>query len=368
MVKICHMTSGHDSDDVRIFYRECTSLAAGGYDTYLVARGENREQNGVHVLGVGEAPESRLKRITEFAKKIYLKALEVDADIYHFHDPELLPYGLKLKKRGKKVIFDSHENTMYMLLDKKFIPEPIRPAVSSVYKHRVSHISKQLDSIITVTPHIAETFEKVNPNTWIVTNYPALTGIEEMPEEKFSRFTVCYTGGIDAQWSHHIAIPVLSQCGAEYVMCGSGSEDYLEYIKTLPDWDKVDFRGKVPVSEARKVQKKSHVGFALLQPSRNTGFKTGTLGNTKLFEYMMAGIPFICTDFELWKDIVDKYNCGICVDPNNAAAIADALNFLKNNPEKAVEMGKNGRRAVENEFNWGTQEKKLLELYAELTR
>ena len=108
MIKVCHMTSAHEEEDIRIFRKECVSLAEAGYDVYLVERGESYEKNGVHIVGVGEIPAGRLKRMTQGAKKVYAAAKALDADIYHFHDPELLPYGLKLKKAGKKVIFDSH--------------------------------------------------------------------------------------------------------------------------------------------------------------------------------------------------------------------------------------------------------------------
>ena len=109
MYKVCHMTSAHEAWDDRIFHQECVSLAREGSEVYLVQRGESGEKNGIHIIGVGEMPSSRLQRIRRGARRVYQAARALDADIYHFHDPELLPYGLKLKKAGKKVIFDSHE-------------------------------------------------------------------------------------------------------------------------------------------------------------------------------------------------------------------------------------------------------------------
>lgn len=365
MVKVCHMTSAHDSDDVRIFKKECVSLAKAGYDVYLVAQGESREESGVHVVGLGEyAPESRMKRMTRFARKIYERALELDADIYHFHDPELLSYGLKLKKKGKTVIFDSHEDTLDMLLDKQFIPAPVRPAAAKVYKAHVANICKKLDAVITVTPHIIDKFKCINPNTVMVSNFPALR--EQREFEKFSKFTLCFTGGIDAQWSHDVIINAIKGFDAEYILCGSGAPEFLEYLKTLPDWDKIDYRGRVPFEQSIEIQNRSHAGMALLKPSRNTGFKTGTIGNTKLFEYMMAGIPVICTDFKLWQEIIDKYHCGICVNPEDSTAVSEAVKYIRDNPERAAEMGRNGRKAVEEEFNWLSQERNLLDLYKTL--
>ena len=102
-MKICHLTSVHKPDDTRIFHKECTSLANAGYDTYLVVCGESCEKNGVHIIGTGEQSKSRIKRMRLDTKKVYEAALSVDADIYQIHDPELLPYALKLKKRAKRL-------------------------------------------------------------------------------------------------------------------------------------------------------------------------------------------------------------------------------------------------------------------------
>ena len=115
MKRVCHLTSVHSSDDTRVFHKECVSLARAGYDVTLVAPGESREELGVHIVGVGEKPVGTLNRLTSpFVKYAYEAALALDCELYHLHDPELLPYALKLKRHGKTVIFDSHE--FYSLL------------------------------------------------------------------------------------------------------------------------------------------------------------------------------------------------------------------------------------------------------------
>ena len=77
MIKVCHMTSAHPAEDIRIFHKECVSLARAGYEVYLVERGASYEKNGVHIVGVGEIPKSRRKRMTEGAKKVYEAARAV---------------------------------------------------------------------------------------------------------------------------------------------------------------------------------------------------------------------------------------------------------------------------------------------------
>ena len=129
------------------------------------------------------------------------------------------------------------------------------------------------------------------------------------------------------------------------------------------NWNKVNYYGIVSKAEVEKIMSESSIGMATLSYGKNVGGKIGTIGNTKLFEYMEAGIPFICTDFILWKEIVDKYECGICVDPTNPKQIAKAIDDLILDQEKIIKMGLNGRKAAEEVFNWSSQEKLLLGFY-----
>lgn len=363
-MKVCHVTSAHDSNDVRIFHKECVSLAKAGYDTFLVAAGDSREEKGVHVVGLGPAPVSRRERMTKFASTVYERALEIDAEIYHLHDPELIPYGIKLKKHGKKVIFDSHENTLEQMEDKNWIPKPCRKLVSFAYKHYASSAFAKFDALISVTPHIVRQLEKINSRVCMVTNYPMLNVAERTDSKTPDELTLCFTGGIDRQWSHEVIINALHNFeNVGYVLCGRAEDAYLQELRDLEGWCKVKYMGVVSHEEAKNVQKNSNIGMALLKPSKNTHGKEGTIGNTKLFEYMMAGLPIICTNFTLWKEIIEKYDCGICVDVEDENALKESISFLKNNPERVHQMGIKGREAVEREFNWSTQENSLFELY-----
>lgn len=221
MIKVCHMTSAHGTEDVRIFHKECVSLANAGYEVYEVARGESYDKNGVHIVGVGDIPKSRRKRMTEGAKRVYQKALELDCDIYHFHDPELLPYGLKLKRRGKKVIFDSHEDVPGQIMDKGYIPKPLRKMVSVLYKAYETHIVKNIDAVVAATPHIAEKFEGRARKVVTVNNYPKLDDIV-FHETPFSErdAIVCYAGGIGELRGEKIMIEAMKDVDGTLVIAG----------------------------------------------------------------------------------------------------------------------------------------------------
>lgn len=107
-----------------------------------------------------------------FARRIYRQALALDAEVYHLHDPELLPYGLRLKRRGKVVIFDSHEFTAQAILEKHWLPKSLRRIVYRLYQAYEASVCRRLDAVISVSPHIVDYFSKINPRTVQVTNYP----------------------------------------------------------------------------------------------------------------------------------------------------------------------------------------------------
>lgn len=367
MIKVCHMTSAHPAEDVRIFHKECVSLAKAGYEVYLVARGESYEKNGVHIVGIGTVTGGRLKRMTQVTKRVYEKALEVDADIYHFHDPELLPYGLKLKRRGKKVIFDSHEHTAESILEKTWIPTPVRSITYHGFSRLQARVCRKIDAVISVTPNIIEYFRKINPMIAQVANFPIYQ--ENVKKPAFEAKRVVFAGGITPFWNHHTILRGLEQLpNCVYCLCGDGTRAYLQELQILPAWNQVEFKGRIPHQAVAQEMAQSTVGLALTSYCRNSDWKNGTMGNTKIFEEMMAGLPVVCTDFVLWREFVDRYHCGICVDPENPDEIASAIRYLLDHPEEARRMGENGRRAVKEEFNWGVEEKKLLALYEDILK
>lgn len=359
-IKICHVASAHDPFDGRIFERECTSLAKI-YDVYLVIpHKEDVVRNDVHLLGV-DIPEGRFSR-QFYMGRIFKRMEEVDADVYHFHEPELLPLGLKMKKRGKKVIYDSHENTPAMILNMRYLPKWIRKIASPLYEKYENYALKKFDGVISVDPKIVERLKKNNPNTVMVTNYPKYKEIETKEKRANS---ICFTGAIGPNWLVDNIVKSVKDIDVNVILAGFTSDEYLDKLKELSSWNKVEYKGIVPHQSALDIQRTSFAAFALLDYGVIVGGKWGTLGNTKLFEYMMAGTPLICTDFILWKEILDKYKCGICVNPHKIEEISNAIRYLQTHPNEAKIMGENGKRASKEYFNWSTQETILLDFYKE---
>ncbi len=366
MHKICHVTSAHKSTDVRIFHKQCTGLAKAGYDVYLVAQGDSRVENGVNIVGVGDHTGGRLNRMTQMTKKVYKKALELDCEVYHLHDPELLPYALKLKKKGKKVVFDSHEDFVNNIKEKPYLNKHVASAISVGFDILQKHVVARLDALIYVTPHMKKNSEELNSKSIMITNYPVVS-TDNINEHKKTDNQLVFAGGVEPLWSHVEILKAISNVDAVYKVCGKGPKEYIAAMKAADVRKRLDYIGLIKHTEVKSLLWQSFAGMAILKYHLNVGGKTGTLGNTKIFEYMMAGLPIICTDFILWKEIVDKYNCGICVCPDNIDEITNAVKYLLDNKDKASEMGRNARRAVEQEYNWANEESKLVALYKELT-
>ncbi len=220
-MKVCHLTSAHPQEDIRIFLKECVSLANAGYETYQISCGDTYDKFGVHLIGVGEQQRTRKDRMLKTSKKVYNAAVKLNADIYHFHDPELLPYGLKLKRFGKKVIFDSHEDVSAQILDKQWIPKSFRKIVSMIYKAYETYVVKRIDAVVAATPHIAKTFRNRCKKIIVVNNFPKFDDIvfQKVPFSERQPI-VAYAGGIDELRGESIMIEAMKEAEAVLVIAG----------------------------------------------------------------------------------------------------------------------------------------------------
>ena len=100
-------------------------------------------------------------------------ALREHADIYHFHDPELLPIGVLLKLFTKgKVIYDVHEDVPAQILTKHWIPAILRRPIAWLFDRWEKLPARSFDMVVVATEGIAERFSKHNPI--VIHNYPYL--------------------------------------------------------------------------------------------------------------------------------------------------------------------------------------------------
>jgi len=366
-INIGHLTSAHQRYDTRIFIKMCTSLAkVGNYEVSLVvADGLGDEiKNNVNIVDVGIRTGDRLSRMTTTVGKVFKKAIELDSDIYHLHDPELIPLGLKLKKLGKKVIFDAHEDLPKQLLGKPYLNKFLLTILSKTVAIYEQYACRKFDAIVTATPYIKEKFLTINEKSIDINNFPILTELANTTPWSEKENEVCYVGGIaKIRGIKEIVHAMESTKNIQLNLAGKFSEkDVEEEVKSYDGWNNVNGLGFLNREEIANVLGRSKAGIVTLHPIINYLDALPV----KMFEYMAAGLPVISSNITLWKEIVEGNNCGVCVDPLNPQEIADAINYLVSHPKEAEEMGKNGKKAVLEKYNWGIEEQTLYKLYKEL--
>lgn len=365
---ICHVTTVHKRYDNRIFKKECISLAKEFPKITLIVNDDNDNEfiNNVNIINLNVKFKNRIGRMFYSLFILKHKLIEVDADIYHFHDPELIPVANSLKKQGKKVVFDFHEDVPSLIQFKAWVYPPLRNLIAFIYKHYESRSIAKFDGVISVTPHIVERLKESNKNSILITNYPVIK--EELTKHVFNdSLNICFAGGITSQWNHELIIECLEEVEFPiiYHLAGPVNGIYLNKLRNLKGWRKVKYYGTINQNEVREIYSKSQLGLALLIYETQVG-KKGTLGNTKLFEYMEAGIPFVCSDNELWLTIVNEYNSGYAINPKNKEEFLSVLQELYRKKHLVTEKGTKGRKAAIEVFNWQNQEEKLRAFYNQL--
>lgn len=368
MIRVCHMTSAHQPGDNRVFRKECRTLANAGYDVfYVVPDGENGDCDGVHIVNAGKKPASRLKRFTAMARRTYKVAKALDCDVYHFHDTELLPYGLKLAKAGKTVIFDSHECYPLLFLEKEYIPKFLRSAAAKIYKTYETYVAGYMAAVVfPATMDGVNYFEGRCRRTLMLDNLPELASFPAaIPERVDKEKTVGYIGRLSESRGITQLVLACHQAGVTLRLAGPITPAYQAQLESMPEYACVDYRGVLPYKEVPGFCGSITVGACVLM---NIG-QYCHMDNlaTKVYEYLSMELPVILTDSRPARKLVEECGCGVCVNPDDVDGITRVIRELLSDPERAKEMGRAGRRAVLEKYNWEKEGEKLVELYRELT-
>ncbi len=367
-LRVVHMTSVHTPFDPRIFHKECRSLARAGFQvTVIGANWQEGEKDHVRVKSIPKG-SSRIARMTRTVWGIFQEARRQDADIYHFHDPELIPVGLLLRASGKRVIYDIHEDMPKEILSKRYLPEWSRALVSWAVDKLEGTASRRFSGLVVVTPSISARFGKFNDRTVTVHNYPY---VRELVREGITipwrdrRQSVAYVGGLTLQRAIREMIEAMAllpeSLDAKLELAGPEIRDdaKLSELRQHPGWARVHNHGFIDQRSTFQILQNVRAGLVLYHPEPN---QVESMPQ-KIFEYMGAGIPVIASDFPFWRKILGDAGCGFFVNPLNPRAIAQAIEHVLTHSEEAEEMGRRGQAAVLEHFNWDTEAEKLVHLY-----
>jgi glycosyltransferase involved in cell wall biosynthesis len=313
-LKVCHFSSAHPADDIRIFHKECASLSELGHDVYLVtAQSDNQQHRGVQLVSADSPKRERLGRMIFTAREVYKKAKSLDADVYHFHDPELLRFANRLRRAGKIVIYDAHEDLPRQILGKDYLK--FKKIVANVVEWYEDRVARKVSFVITATPFIAERFKKINPNTMDINNFPLLSEIDVQDSSNLVRDPkkICFIGNISRIRGIQQLVQSLEGTDAQLDLAGTIPEDFRSSLEKLDGWKNVNPLGYIDRKQSLVVKADVSAGVVTFLPLPN---HINAQPN-KIFEYMASGLPIIGSNFPLWKEIIEENACGVCVDPEN---------------------------------------------------
>lgn len=365
--KILHITTVHPRKDTRIFYRECKTIGEEGHDIILIVADGNGDEfsEGVQIIDIGKE-NSRIVNFFKSYGKLKKEVRKINPDIVHFHDPELMFLGKSVSRMGIPVVFDIHENVSAQILDKDYIPKFLRKFISYFYRKIEISIIKAFHLVIAEYSYKGAYQDKGKSLTTLL-NLPDISHFSPYINLKRTGNEIFYIGAVTEERGLSAtlkSLKILKQRKVDFFMHFIGrmpnESQIQEQLKGIEN--NIKFYGRMDSKKGFEISKKCVVGLSVLKPIKNY---VGSY-STKIFEYMAIALPVITSNFQLYKDVVEMYNCGFCIDPYSSIELADKIEQIIAHPSYAQRLGSNGLAAVNKNYNWSDEKNKLIELYQQI--
>ncbi len=332
--------------------------------TLIVAGAKTRRVSGVAIEGVPVFHSSRWIRSTWTAFRVVMRARRVRAQVYHFHDPELLPWAMILRWNGACVIYDAHEDYAEDLRKRPYLWKTTSSFLIGAV-HRVERwCARRMSGVIGATDFIAGKFAIYCKKVAAIRNFPRTDELYAAPAEALrdSR-RVAYVGNIMESRGVFEMLEACRQAEASLVLAGAFETPELRAMaQAHPGWRQVIEMGHVSRADLPGLLASCNMGIVVFHPDNNWIVSQPL----KLFEYMSAGLPVVASNFPLWLDVVEGNGSGVCVDPMDTSAIGAAIRRLCDDPQQARTMGENGRTAIRERYNWAREIEALESFYANI--
>lgn len=338
--------------------RICTSLANAGYTITLVGRKMKAS------LPLARQPFKQ-KRLFCFFEKGKLFYAEYNIRLFFYllfkkmdciaaiDLDSILPCYFISKIKKIQRVYDAHE----LFCEMKEIAT--RPAIYKIWKKIERYTVPEFINGYTVNQPIAEEFKKMyGVNYEVIRNIALLRPIDIV--EKKEKF-ILYQGAVNEGRSFETLIPAMKEVNCKLIICGDGNfmQQARQLVKENQLEDKVIFKGKVKPDELRAITHQAYAGVTLFDDAGLSNYYS--LAN-RFFDYLHAGIPQLCVNYPVYKEINDKYAIAVLTDDTSSKKIAELLNNLLVNEVEYKTLQQNCLTARK-ELNWQEEEKKLLQFY-----
>lgn len=365
-MRVVHVTTVHNKHDNRIYYKECLSLAASGYDVSLIAPKDERPLlEGV--INNYEIPKfkNRALRILFAPFFAFYYCVRIKAKIYHFHDPELLPLAYIMSLLGSKVVFDMHENVPFQIMTKPWLGPLQKRIILTVYQGIERIVLKRI-SVVYAESSYQKYYPYVRSSTTVL-NMPdlkMLAGKKSSLKFEDRDLVISYVGGVSSLRGIDTLIDAVEQLNRKaklplikVKLIGTLQEPALS--KRIEACDFVEYLGFLPAKEAFEEIKSSRIAIALLKdiPNYRQSY------STKIFEYMAIGLPVIYSDFEIYKELFEGADVGWPLTPDNSAELASLIELIIDNPAMLQKKAEAGAQLALERLGWSTELQKLKSFY-----
>lgn len=375
-MRIVHISSVHPWKDPRIFLKQCSSLAANGFEVHLLTPDSlDQEHNGVHLHRVWNQDPAKLNKsiLSKLMRpvKLFTMARNLKPDVIHFHDPELIPWALVHRAMGYTMVYDIHEDNMTVIRHRNYIPSYLKGLLSSL----VGWIEGLAHSVMPTV--LAEAYyQRRFPKGVVVANYHNISAnkeevsLEQGPVNEEGESHVLYTGNVEIERGvkqYIEGIRPLSKVhlhliGRTYQRTFDKTEDDQKGLENRIHWEGVG--SYVPFSRILERYAERNWLAGLVVFPYNDHYQNKQL--TKFFEYMAFGIPIIYTDFSEWEKLLDPLEVGIAVNPEKPAELVSALDRLREDQILWQTYAQNALHHSK-QFSWEHEAVKLTTLYNELS-
>lgn len=367
---ICHVTTCHNSHDIRVYWRECAQIQEEVKKVSLVAPAERPEitAENIEIIPYVSKPPVGWRQRFSAAYKAAKTAADQPADLYHFHDPELLlPMARTFRHSQRAIVFDAHEWYGATIRQDRGIYGRV---ASQLYSAVESYALRSLSGVVSVTPQIVARYEKRVPHVALVRNFvdmdKILEVVPDLPPTVPGR--LLFSGTLDQKSLFPLAeaIKLLADDYPELQVHLAGSFISERFQQELEDhWhhfgvsDRLQYLGRLPHKELLAYASRCMMGLVLFWPWENVKV---ALPN-KLFEYMAVGLPVIVPDLPNQREIVEKEQCGLWCDTSDAHSIAATIRSALENSAAFPLMRVNGRTACQERYQMKHEARSLLALY-----
>jgi glycosyltransferase involved in cell wall biosynthesis len=367
---ICHVLSINRASDPRAFYCQARPFAARGLHVRVLSPNEARGlRDGVELIPL-RWWSNRLIRML-MSQMLIIKALGQRADLYHLHDPELIPAGWVLKILfRKKVVYDAREDYPAMMLNKAYLPKPFRTLAARAMTCLESFAARTLDGLITADPFTLLRLGRVGPSKKLVFyNFPNYEIFPSPSSNESKPFDMVYRGGLSERCGTFLLIDAFQNLIAQgkdlrllligYFDNQQTKELVEKRIRTLGLGERVEVVGYIPYDQMARALSRARIGVCPLQAipkfQRNIP--------VKVFEYWACGLPVVASDLPPIRPFLRSQELGLLVKPGDAREMSQAIGWLLDHPNEATHIGIRGRQAVVERYNNCQEARKLLSFY-----